>query len=696
MNGNHSFRYDPLYRVIDETEEIRVVEGKLKQLYERLKEISNLGIIPEVFGMAKYPKYEHSLGTTHQVISMLNIVDKNIIPEKYRKPLILASLFLHLGHFPYTYSTERALLLACYLDNEYGDKRIKEYIEELIKKVLDKGNVDEKTRNKIRENVLSLRDYKLLYRFFSARILIENYRYLRNKIEGLSEGDLEIIIKDLIDETSDGYFYLRLADMADYVQRDALYFGTVRIEVSPVHLYGGMSRYEPSFSVSEEELIEHNLDYLTERFYYKPDIDWFDRLYEKIVASLIMSKKFKLEWLMEYNDSQFRRLICDGLDESNNKTKLPRRWLLNARKLFEKKYTFSPIFELNCISFKKDMNVLDIEYELVAKGRSKKQLLTYPFERGILISIEYVKDEQCEYPIHPNYHSYSMRVYQNESKRSLTEILKLIWKLTPHISLTHVEEIRKGIAKQFSGSNGIRFLNDPVIKEIANGIKLLENSIYQKGDFIERCLKDLSSILTFNNIWHNFETLFVWKGRILHLLQEHREEMEKWEIYEDFVSGLLSLPVRLLQYKSTKKYLDQLYDILLQRMKSEIHSDKKGEIFEALWLIDRIRSKNGKFQFFLNGMVVIDTNKPRSEQDENQFDVIELLINDDGNAECWIYECSIADDYKKKNHDKIFNLANSIHDTFPDLKIRTRYVIPNNKRDGDWSPRLDETGINFH
>ena len=142
MKQKYNFRYDPLYRVIDETDEMRIVEGNYKSLFDRLKRINNLGLIPEVFDMAKYPKYEHGLGTTYQVNNLLEVVDENIIPIKYRKPMLLASLFLHLGHLPYTYSTERALLLASNLGDRNRNNKIKKYIIKRVKKVHDMTKID--------------------------------------------------------------------------------------------------------------------------------------------------------------------------------------------------------------------------------------------------------------------------------------------------------------------------------------------------------------------------------------------------------------------------------------------------------------------------------------------------------------------------------------------------------------------------
>ena len=140
----------------------------------------------------------------------------------------------------------------------------------------------------------------------------------------------------------------------------------------------------------------------------------------------------------------------------------------------------------------------------------------------------------------------------------------------------------------------------------------------------------------------------------------------------------------------------EIYDKLLEKISSDVSDDKRGDFFEALWLINRMRTKREKFQFFLNGMVVVDPDRPRKTQDQNEFDVIELLINDAGKAECWIYACSIADDYKSRNRDQITRLAEHIYRVFPNLITRTRYIIPTDKNSGDWAPREEDAGRNYN
>jgi HD superfamily phosphohydrolase len=141
MNEKRDFRYDPLYRVMDVTEEIQFIEGNFKKIFDRLKGINNLGIIPEILEMAKYPKYEHHLGTVYQINCLLEM-NKDTIPDKYHLPLKLSGLFLHSGHLPFTYSTERALLLACNSGTNSIDNEAKNYVEKKIKKTLPIAGFD--------------------------------------------------------------------------------------------------------------------------------------------------------------------------------------------------------------------------------------------------------------------------------------------------------------------------------------------------------------------------------------------------------------------------------------------------------------------------------------------------------------------------------------------------------------------------
>jgi len=175
-----------------------------------------------------------------------------------------------------------------------------------------------------------------------------------------------------------------------------------------------------------------------------------------------------------------------------------------------------------------------------------------------------------------------------------------------------------------------------------------------------------------------------------------KEHIEDEDVWRYFVEGVLSLPIRLLQYESTKKYLVKVYEKILEMIPTTESSEKRGHLFEALWLIDRMQERRGEFQFLINGMVVTDLTKPKRERDLHEFDVIELLISESGEAECWIYACSIADNYTQKNKEQLGELADYIHGVYSELKIHTRYVIPQDKNNGIWRPKEEETGVRWN
>jgi HD superfamily phosphohydrolase len=700
MSDEPKFRFDPLYRVIDETEEMRFIEGNFKALFDKLKGISNLGVVTEVFEMAKYPKYEHSIGTVHQVNSLLD-VNKKAIPDQYIKPLRIASLFLHVGHFPFTYSTERALLLACNSGKRERENYIKDRVERIIEEVLIAAGFEEEKKDLLKKNLFSLKDCKELYKYFSLKMLMDKFSKLKSKFN-LDENALKIIIKDIIDSDDDGHKFLSLADKADFVQRDALYFGTIKLDISPKHLYGNISAYDPKFSISEQRLIESNLEYISERFYNTFDVIWFSRLYEKILARLIISKKFEFEWLEKYNDEKFKRLITENFDETNKKIKLPVKWVNRAKELFDQKISFALVFNIKSICFQKSMDILDVEYKLLGRTQTKTGLLEYPFEEGLLFDISYYNN--YSYPVFPNFRVFSINVFQDNSKKNIFKLLDFIKTISHYLPLQNIPHLREALAVSLSTTKRVRFANESIIKAIVEAIMDIEKSKgYEYGHLLDMYQKSIFHIKSFRELWTSYESfLYIFEFSLyLDDLKKSDEKKINETVYQNlyigFVKGFLSLPVKLLQYEGIKRYIADIRDNLFNKMISiEETSEHKGTLFEAVFLLDKIVTIRGKFKFYLNDLVLIDPEKPRNQQDSNEYDLIEFIINDMNKPECWMYECSIANDYEQNNRDKLTAIADMVHSIFPDLKIRTRYVIPRDKSKTDYYPHELDTGRNFN
>ena len=459
--GDHTFddssdRYDPLYKALDSTEEVDFVEKRLYRQFDRLKSIDNLGILPLVFKTAHYSKYEHALGTTHQIINLLEVAEKSTKSMSvHKQALMISALFLHLGHCPFTYSTERALLLASARDQS-KENQARNYITNKVRIALRSNeNKNKKRALQIIDALLEQQDHKLLYKCFSAALLAKNYGILNREFNDFSEKELEKAILNLVDKKSAGYKYLELADTADFVQRDALHFGAARLDISPKHLFSRFSNCRPptntekklmDYDTYEGKLLKVGLDYLDKRFYKTSKVVCFSILYEKIVAFLISHKSFDLTWLEDLNDDEFKQRIVGPRNKSKGLA-LPKPWVERARDLFDNRFQFEGIFAVNEVGFPK-ATAMDVESELAEAKKGAKGFLSYPFDRGILLVVQISHtDPQLE-----GIHKYSITLFQDESKKNLLPLLKVVQNLSPYVTFNQVQQIREGLATQVSWS----------------------------------------------------------------------------------------------------------------------------------------------------------------------------------------------------------------------------------------------------
>ncbi|MBS3788112.1 hypothetical protein KGY79_07975 [Candidatus Bipolaricaulota bacterium] len=694
MKESDSIRRDPLYRIIEETKELRKIESKFYRLFQRLKQINNLGLIPSILEMGVYPKYEHSLGTFYQINNLLEIIDDPKVENKYQLPLKIASLFLHTGHLPFTYSTEKALLLASNLGDRTKENEIKNYVKTKVYNILDELEAWDKDRkDKIWQKILSKEDAKDFYKYLSANIVVNNWVRIKEEIEGLKEEHLQIILKDMVDKSSDGYQFLQLADKADYVQRDALYFGTVQLDVSPSHLYRETGANNPEFSVDEEKLIENNLDYLKERFYEDSHVRWFSEIFEKILAGLIISKNFDLNWFedYEYGDAEFKRLAIDGLNKDNEDIQLPDSWTTRAQELFNKDIQFKKVFDLEQLSFPADKDVIDLEYDLTDKRESKKGLLTYPFLRGVLLDIDYA--EPRGFLQKSNVKPFDVRVFFKKGSSKLEELIRIIENISPRLSIiNHTKHLREKLAAEISWTKDARIENGTTIKAITEAIKAIdEERNKNEQQFMEKFLSRISKRTSFDTLWDDFDNQVLWKSTI----SDFPGSTYPDQLYKTFTRGLLALPTKLLQYDTVKPYLNHIYEKMVEKMDTGVNTVEKGEMFEGLSIIDRIRRDNENFQFFINGMIFVDPEKEKGEKDDNEFDILEFILQENDKLKIQAYSCSIADNYEKKDTEQMTNLADTIRHNYTNISFKSKYIVPEDRENNRWEPILEPAGRDF-
>lgn len=689
MNGLSRMRYDPLYRVIDATDEMLFMEGQLRDLYFRIKNISNLGIIAEILETAKYSKYEHHIGTAHQIVCLLQCI--NEIPERYHKPLIISALLLHLGHFPFTYATERALLLSCNMGFDVENNARRKYVSKEIEDILSNNDYDEENISKHSKEILSMRNIQLYYKYLALGTLNAFWERLKNNMS-LTEDQRLIIVNDLIDPDNYGYYLLDLADKADFVQRDALYLGTARLDISPKHLYS-REKTNTAYEIADEEvLLDTNYEYLKTRFYENDEVRWFSRLYEKIVASLILFKTFDITWLYEYNDYQFKHLLVNNQTKDNKSAGLPNLWITRARNLFNREIIFEKVFSVQEISFEKTKNIVDVEYVISGKKRSERGLLTYPFETGLLLDISYMRTRSFR---DPDFQDYSITLFQNTSGASIEELLRMIERMSAFCPIEGLLEIETGLGRLLSWTKEVRIDSSKVITALAKAIEIIENT-ESNGHVLSSFLSGITSIKSYKPFWDNFENFYFWLSPLRSFVTQGKERMKDYHVYKTLALGICAMPTKLLKYSNPRQFLTKISDTLVQLLESDDPQVEKGHLFEALWFINRITENDMQFQFLINGLVVVDFEQPKEKQDINEFDVIELLRSKEGKHECLIYACSIAPNYERDNKGQLERLATQIHSKYQELTIKTFYVIPEDVKSGDWTPRIEEAGFKWN
>jgi len=682
-------RYDPVYRVVDITDEMRFMESTFTNEFSRLKHISSLGLLPEVMQMARYPKYEHHMGTVFQIECL---IESESFKEytQHHLPLRLAALSLHIGHNPYTHTTERAVLFAAGLGGEGSYNKARDYLITSIETVLVETTLQDDKKNQLISNIFSLKDYRSPYLFFSALFIINNREILK---KGLHADDNDVVkaIETLIDSENPGNRLMQLSDKVDFVQRDALYLGTIRLEIHPKHLYASdfISPTVQGRKVSETNLLHHAYLYLREKFYEDMSLRIFSKLYERIVAGLVLSKRFEMNWLESYDDNQFRRLITDDININNHKAYLPKKWIDKARHLFAGAYRFIPIFELKDVAFEKEMSVFDVEYKLVNKSHSFQGLLQYPFDYGYLLDVDF-PNRRSPFSVDGTEY-YSVSLYQKDEPLELTPMLNILDKLSVNCTPRQVEVIRQGLSNRLSWTNTSRIDNMAVIDALAQAVCDMESED-TKGKLITEFIDAATPIVKYRQIMQSSEFQITWLLPLF-TFSRRMEQFDDMKIYRNFIKGILSFPVQLLRCAATRRTIEKLYEYAIGKMTS-IDPQKRGDLFEAIWLLHRIiDSENRRYSFIINGLVVTNLTLPKECQDVNEYDVVELGIDRNGNTQVWIYACSIADDYISKNRQALDDLTRYINSIYSNTEIHTRYVVPESNT--SWRPRCINTGINY-
>jgi hypothetical protein len=358
-------------------------------------------------------------------------------------------------------------------------------------------------------------------------------------------------------------------------------------------------------------------------------------------------------------------------------------WVEEAKALFDGDTIFDVVFRLDRIPFERQRNVIDIECEIAGAPGDRRYLLRYPFERGLLVTVDHMKWPTF---IPRGYSPFLIRVFQDARRKNLRELLNTVENLSEHLTARHVKEIRVQLGNQLSSTKNVRINNSAVVGAIAQAVALIETNSKEES-FIE-------SFLTHIVGHRGYAELRSFPNSVFWGLLRRSVESEPFDTIL-LAEELLCLPFHLLYNQFMSDAVEEISQALLEVISAQ-GTKTRGHFFEALCLVDKLLVRKEKFLFLINGMIVTDPLRLKKEKDTNEFDIIELFKNDDDRAECHIYACTIGKGAAQKNREQIGKLADTVHSAFPDAIIRTWFAEPANKRRKDWTPSYAQAGIAYH
>lgn len=358
---------DPIYGIISIKESIihEIIEHPY---FQRLRRISQLGLVNLVYPGANHTRFQHALGTLHlmqKVITNLN-TRGNFISEKDATDLKLAILLHDIGHGPFSHALENVII----------DDHNHEKISLMFMRILN-----EKFKKKL-----------------SGCIKIFTNNHKKRFLNQLVSSQLDI-------------------DRLDYIKRDSFYTGVVEGNI-------GSDRLINMLNISGNQLVaEEKAIYSIEKFLISRQFMYWQVYLHKTV---VIAEKMLLNFFKRHKYLQ----KCGNNDTINNKFKelLSAKLSIESKLKIFAEIDDSDIFQL----LKESMSSKDFVLSKLSKMLLSRELLKIEFSDkkfNKALIFNHTKNFKKKYGVNDKISSYfiftdiiSNKLYDEHEKK--IEILK--------------------------------------------------------------------------------------------------------------------------------------------------------------------------------------------------------------------------------------------------------------------------------
>lgn len=288
---------DPLYKVI----EVENIHSRMIDLFEtefaRLKAISQLGWVSEIFPSARHSKWEHAIGTYH--IAKIAVEKVNGL-NLHRDNFLIASLLHSIGHLPYTYSTARGVYVAACESRAFRGE-LNRFLNETHESL---SGLYSATRRSLKDLLLFDRQ---LPRFFTIISLAKRCKDVGNK-ELMSD-----LLSYLLDSNNLGFQLLNLCDQVDFVVRDLYHSGTAMLALNHEALFRSVkirgshgSQMLDGSMAPEWAIVSSCKRLIFDRLISDTRVISCEYLFSEAVSTLLKSGSLEISSVLKQTDSELR------------------------------------------------------------------------------------------------------------------------------------------------------------------------------------------------------------------------------------------------------------------------------------------------------------------------------------------------------------------------------------------------------
>ena len=223
---------------------------------------------------------------------MTHLAGQIRLPKETRKRLQILCLLGGIGHLPYTYATEEAVLVSARLSRTF-----RRSLERCLAEVWQMASGESDGDTEPFKQVIDGMQVMALHAWLSAL-------KIKRLPQAVDIGDRRKLVKERIDADCELNKLYRFVARLDYVQRDLYYTGLARFCLSAQSLLRSyQNSVDDLISAPASNLIDQLRSYLTDSLYYDVRSASVEALFAKKLAGILVSGRISLNDLLHWHDN---------------------------------------------------------------------------------------------------------------------------------------------------------------------------------------------------------------------------------------------------------------------------------------------------------------------------------------------------------------------------------------------------------